>query len=196
MRQTRQSLLLHICCAPDATAAVERLAGEFSVAGYFHNPNIQPGPEYQVRLSETGRLARVMGFFMEAGEYRPESWLEAVRGLEDEPERGRRCQACFLFNLRATARRARELDFPAFTTTLTVSPHKRSRDVFAAGEEAGREWGVKFLARDFKKQNGFARSLELTRKYRLYRQNYCGCRFSVRGQSPLELSAAAHPEKA
>lgn len=173
-------LLLHICCGPDATTAFERLHPEFKVTGYFHNPNIHPESEYCKRLAAVETVSSRMGFPLQEAPYQPDAWRRAVCGLEREPEKGRRCQACFLYNLRATAAKATELGMPHFTTSLTVSPHKNAADVFAAGEQAGREHGVAFVAADFKKRDGFRRSLELSNRFGLYRQNYCGCMYSLR----------------
>jgi predicted adenine nucleotide alpha hydrolase (AANH) superfamily ATPase len=172
-------VLLHICCAPDATAVFERLAPEHEVLGFFHGPNIHPPEEYVLRLDNARRVAEALGFRLLLAPYSPEAWDQDVRGLEQEPERGRRCEACFQHNLRATAAKARELGIPAFTTTLTISPHKDAAKIFAAGRAAGAEYGVEFLELDFKKRDGFKRSLELSRELGLYRQAYCGCRYSL-----------------
>lgn len=171
-------ILLHICCAPDATAVVERLAPEYDVIGYFHNPNIHPEAEYCLRLRDTQEVAQVMGFKLLTEPYRPELWLKAVKGWEHEPEKGKRCEICFRFNLRATAKKAAALAIPYFTTTLTISPHKRSQSIFQAAESAAQEFQVRFLKIDFKKSHGFQRSLEISREMGLYRQKYCGCRYS------------------
>jgi predicted adenine nucleotide alpha hydrolase (AANH) superfamily ATPase len=156
------------------------MAPEYQVTGYFHNPNIAPPEEYTKRLQETERVAMEMGFLLEPAPFLPEAWDEAVRGYEDEPEGGERCFHCFRHNLRATAQKARELGIERITTTLTISPHKKSAKVFAAGREAAQEFGVEFLEMDFKKQNGFKRSLELCKAMNVYRQNYCGCKYSQR----------------
>jgi len=176
----KDKILLHICCAPDSTAVFERLGEKYEVVGFFHNPNIHPTSEYQRRLRETEKVAAAMGFALITPEYNPAAWLQAVRGLEKEPERGQRCAVCFTFNLRATAAKAKELSVPIFTSTLTISPHKRSAEVIQAGRSAAQEYGVEFLEMDFKKQDGFKRSLVLSEALKLYRQNYCGCRFSLR----------------
>ncbi len=178
--KSRPKLLLHICCAPDATAVFERLAPDFEVRGFFHNPNIYPEAEFKRRYSEAERVAIQMKFPLEEASYRPESWFRLIQGMEHEPEGGGRCAECFLYNLRATAAKAREMEMPFFTTTLTISPHKVSAKVLAAGKAAAREFGVEFIDMDFKKQDGFKRSLELSKKMRLYRQKYCGCKFSIR----------------
>lgn len=176
----KPKILLHICCAPDATAAVERLAREYEVCGFFQNDNLYPEAEYRLRLNNAERVAAVLGFTLVPAVFHPEAWEQAVAGLEDEPERGKRCEACFRHNLTATAAKARELGLPWFTTTLTISPHKDANLIFSIGREVGEQQGVRFLAADFKKQDGFKRSLEWSRRLELYRQNYCGCQYSQR----------------
>ncbi|MEW6516510.1 MAG: epoxyqueuosine reductase QueH [candidate division FCPU426 bacterium] len=178
----KSKVLLHICCAPDATATVERLRAEYDVLGYFQNDNIHPPEEFSRRLDNAERVAVALGFPLVPAGYHPEAWQTAVAGWEDEPERGRRCEACFRHNLAATAAKARELNIPAFATTLTISPHKDAALIFRLGRELARQQGVRFLEMDFKKQDGFKRSLEWSRQLGLYRQNYCGCRYSSRGE--------------
>lgn len=185
MMAENPSLLLHICCAPDSTAVYERLAPGFRVTGYFHNPNIHPPSEYLKRRDEAEKVARRLGFPLIVPEYHPDGWLRLVRGLEKEPERGKRCDICFRMNLRATALKARDLGFPFFTTTLSISPHKDYRRIVEIGRDAAEEFGVRFLGVNFKKQDGFKRSLEISRELGLYRQRYCGCRYSI----PKETNA-------
>lgn len=174
------AILLHICCAPDATAVFERLREKYTVTGFFHNPNIHPEEEYHKRLKEAEHVAEFMNFPLEIPPYNPQKWFDAVRGLEQEPERGERCKVCFKFNLRATANKAHQSGIPYFTTTLTISPHKKTAAIFEAGKDAAVEFGPEFIAIDFKKKDGFKRSLILSREMHLYRQNYCGCCFSQR----------------
>ncbi len=180
----KPGVLLHVCCAPDSTAVFERLSPDFEVFGFFHNPNIDPANEYHKRLAEARKVAQELGFPLIVPAFDPESWRRAVEGLEDEPEGGDRCAVCFRVNLRATARKAQELGIPFFTTTLTISPHKDSERILRIGREAGLEFGVSFLGENFKKRDGFKRSLELSRDLGLYRQGYCGCRFSLRKDPP------------
>jgi predicted adenine nucleotide alpha hydrolase (AANH) superfamily ATPase len=170
-------LLLHICCAPCATHAVRRLGEDYAVTGFFSNSNIAPREEYERRLDNARRLAALCGIPLLEDGYDHDAWRETVRGLEDEPERGRRCAACFRFNLARTAAYAAAHGFDRFTTTLTISPHKDSRAIFAIGRSLG-----PFLEVDLKKQDGFLKSRELSREYGLYRQDYCGCEFSARGR--------------
>lgn len=171
----RPRLLLHVCCAPCATAPVERVKQDHDVTLFFSNSNIRPPSEYDKRLLETRKLARLTDLRLVADAYRHDAWQEAVRGCEEEPEGGERCRRCFRFSLARAARYAEAHDFDAFSTTLTVSPHKSSRLLIEIGS------GLPlFLPLDFKKQDGFKQSLELSRKYGLYRQDYCGCEFSQR----------------
>lgn len=179
MDNSKPQVLLHICCAPDSTAVFERLKQEYKVIGFFHNPNIFPEAEYKKRLEEAEYVARKLKFKIVVPGYAPQEWENAVKGLEAEPEKGKRCNVCFRFNLQATAKKAKRRGIPFFTTTLTISPHKVTEMIFKAGTEAAIKYGLKFLELDFKKKDGFKRSLELSREMNLYRQNYCGCRYSM-----------------
>ncbi len=174
----RKRLLLHICCAPDATIAPERLGKEYDVTAYFYNPNIHPEEEYRRRLEEMKRLAGLLHLPLAWGDYVPERWMERVTGLEDEPEGGRRCEACFEFRLHTVADFARRHGYDVFSSVLTVSPHKDADAINRIGSEIGRRAGIEFLALNLKKKGGFERSVALSRQYGVYRQNYCGCTFS------------------
>ena len=166
-------ILLHTCCAPCATHCAQSLRPDWQVTLFFSNSNIAPRAEYDRRLAAARTLAQITACPLLEDVYDHEAWLNTIRGLEDEPERGRRCLACFAFTLNRTAAAARRNGFDTFSTTLTVSPHKRSPDIFTIGARIGN-----FLAVDFKKKNGFANSLALSREYGLYRQDSCGCEFS------------------
>ncbi len=175
-------LLLHCCCAPCSSAVLERLDGRFLLDAFFDNPNISPREEHDARLAELIRLAGEMPLVrrpevLSTG-YAPETFLEAARGLEMEPEGGRRCEACFRLRLENAARRARDGGYEFFTTTLTISPLKDAALLNRIGLEMAERYGVRWLESDFKKKNGYTRSVELSRQYGLYRQNYCGCAFS------------------
>jgi predicted adenine nucleotide alpha hydrolase (AANH) superfamily ATPase len=172
-------VLLHICCGVCAGSVVERLLKEgHNVTGYFYNPNIHPREEYERRLEVARIVANRLGIQLLEGEYAPEHWLKEVVGLEKEPEGGQRCEVCYWFRLRETHRFALEKGFQVFTTTLTVSPHKPAAVVNRIGEAIG---GDKFLARDFKKQDGFKRANEIAKTLGVYRQHYCGCLYSMAG---------------
>ena len=182
LQGAKPRLLLHVCCGPCSSAVLERLLPCFQVTVYFMNPCIHPEAEYRRRLSEQKRLIREAELDVPEleGVYDPAAYFEAVRGLEDAPEGGARCLRCFAQRLNATAQTARQEGYDFFTTTLTVSPHKNAEALNRIGQEAADRWGVAFLPADFKKRGGYQRSLELSRQYRLYRQNYCGCVFSMR----------------
>ncbi|MDF1526997.1 MAG: epoxyqueuosine reductase QueH [bacterium] len=185
-----KKLLIHICCAPDATIGIERLSQDWQAEGLFSNSNIHPGEEYEKRLFAMNTLAGATGFTFTAGVYEPEVWFESVKGLEEEPEKGLRCEVCIRERLRTTARLASDKGFDAFAAVLTVSPHKNAAMINRLGAEAGEEFGVKYLATDLKKQDGFKRSVEMTKEYGIYRQDYCGCEYSKKqnaGRPSTEL---------
>lgn len=171
----KPKLLLHICCAPDATVAIERLSQDYAVETFFYNPNIHLREEYEKRLAEMRRVAEQAGVPLHEGPYDDARWFDLAKDLMDEPERGRRCEVCFWMRLDSTAAFAREHGFQAFAATLTVSPHKDANLVNRLGKEAGERFGIPYLPTDLKKKDGFKRSLELSREFRLYRQDYCGC---------------------
>ncbi len=173
---TGKRILVHVCCAPCAAPSIERIRlDDWKEVGlYFTNSNIYPREEYDKRLEYVRRLAEICEVFLDCGEYDHDAWLAHVRGLESEPEKGRRCVKCFEYNLRRTAELADRAGYDAFTTTLTLGPHKISKMIFEVGAQF-----PKYIPYDFKKQNGFVRSLQLSKEYDLYRQGYCGCEFSL-----------------
>jgi predicted adenine nucleotide alpha hydrolase (AANH) superfamily ATPase len=171
-------IVLHICCGVCAAGVVERLTSEgHQVVGLFYNPNIHPLEEYERRLEAAYRVAEKLGFPLEAGPYVPELWFEETSSLEKEPEGGRRCEVCFRLRLKQTCLYLEKHGFDFFTTTLTVSPHKSADVINRVGQDIG---GDRFLVRNFKKQAGFQRAIELAKQWSLYRQNYCGCVYSQR----------------
>ena len=179
-------LLLHSCCAPCSTVCLERLSEVFAVTVFYYNPNIYPEEEYLFRKNEQIEFIRRHPFrnpvdFMD-GEYAPKCFYEAVKGHEKDPERGERCHICYRLRLGKTAEKAAEGGFPYFTSTLTLSPLKDTEALNRIGEEEAARHGVIWLPSDFKKRNGFLRSCEITAEYGMYRQDYCGCVFSVRGE--------------
>ena len=175
-------LLLHSCCGPCSSSVLEKLWDFFDVTLFYYNPNIAPYEEYLKRAKEQERLLSELPVKvpMILGEWDSEAYRSAVKGLEDEPEGGARCVKCFRLRLEATAGAAAEGHFDFFTTTLTVSPHKNADNVNREGENAGEICHVRYLPSDFKKRNGYLRSLEISREHGLYRQNYCGCVYSMR----------------
>ncbi len=180
----RKSLLLHVCCAPCSSYVLEYLNKYFDITVYFYNPNIDDGSEYRYRADEAMRLIREMPtnnpVSYAEGEYEVEKFLEASRGLEDAPEGGARCMRCYELRLESAAAYAKERGFDMFTTTLSISPLKNSRALNLIGERLSEKYGVDYLFSDFKKKNGYKRSVELSNEYKLYRQSYCGCSFSKR----------------
>ena len=174
-------LLLQCCCAPCSSAVIERLREHFTVKLYFYNPNIYPEAEYQKRLEQFDKL--LSGSFGErieqvAAKYDQAEFFDFVKGMENEKEGGARCTRCFILRLRETARKAKEIGADYFCTTLTVSPHKNAEVINNIGMKLQEEYGVKYLLSDFKKKEGYKRSIVLSKEYNLYRQNFCGCAFS------------------
>jgi predicted adenine nucleotide alpha hydrolase (AANH) superfamily ATPase len=169
-------IILHICCGVCAAGVVERLTREgHEVRGYFYNPNIHPLAEYNRRLEVAQKVAQEFNFSLAVPPYLPQEWHKEIISLENEPEGGKRCEICFRLRLKQTFDYMREQGGDVFTTTLTVSPQKSAMLVNQVGGELG---GERFLVRDFKKQEGFKRSMELAKKWALYRQHYCGCVYS------------------
>ena len=187
-RPERPALLLHTCCGPCSTAVVERLSRRFWLTLYFCNSNITEEEEYRRRLDAQRAFVDAYNASAECAEplsliaapYAPEAFLEAVSGLEAEPEGGARCRVCVRDRLERTAAYAALHGFDTFSTTLSVSPHKDFVMISELGRELALRYGLSFLAEDFKKQDGFRRSAILSEAYGLYRQSYCGCRFSKR----------------
>ncbi|MCH5252529.1 MAG: epoxyqueuosine reductase QueH [Lachnospiraceae bacterium] len=178
----KKKLLLHCCCAPCSSYVLEYLHPYFDITVFFYNPNITVDKEYGKRKQELKRYIREVSFGSEISvreaDYEPEQFLSAVRGYEKEPERGKRCQRCFLLRLEKTAIEAAKGGFDYFCTTLSISPHKDARLLMETGETLAKEYGISYLPSDFKKRNGYKRSIELSGQYNLYRQDYCGCIFS------------------
>lgn len=173
-------VLLHVCCAPDATVPWADLPGEgYEVVPYWYGNNIHPAAEEKRRRDTLAALSLRMCGTVLWEEYMPETWLEAASHLADEPERGARCALCFRLQLEAAARRASAMKIPLLCTTLTISPHKNAELINSIGAECASQYGVAWLARVFRKKNGFARSVALSKEYGLYRQSYCGCLYSM-----------------
>lgn len=175
----RPSLLLHSCCGPCSSAVLEYLCPYFDVSVFYYNPNMDTKEEYLLRLENQRRiieqLPQAAGVKLIDGGYDHDEFLRAVSGKENEPEGGERCAACFELRLKATLERAADYDY--FTTTLTVSPHKNAVMINSIGSSL-ENGGTKYLLSDFKKKEGYKRSIELARQYSLYRQTYCGCEYS------------------
>jgi len=180
MVMTKRKVLVHICCAPDALYVMNLLKQDYDVSGYFYNPNIHPEKEYVLRFEETRRVADISGFALIEAEYDKTNWLSLTQKFKEEPERGRRCDICYAIRLAKTARRASELGFDAFTTVMSLSPLKKANVLNKMGRMFARRYKIDFLEADFKKKDGFKKSVELSKQHGLYRQNYCGCVYSMR----------------
>ncbi|NOW02883.1 epoxyqueuosine reductase QueH [Clostridium beijerinckii] len=176
------TLLLHSCCAPCSSYVLEYLSKYFKITIFFYNPNIYPMEEYTRRVAEQKSLISEMKVkneirFIE-GKYDTESFYKLTKGLEEEKEGGVRCFNCYELRLNEAAIMAKEKGYDYFTTTLSISPHKNSAKLNEIGKKLSEKYGVKYLYSDFKKKEGYKRSIELSKQYKLYRQDYCGCVFS------------------
>ena len=182
----RPRVLLHSCCGPCSSSVLESLTEHFQVTLLWYNPNLYPEAEFDKRLRTQLQLIEAAGLKdrvqVLSEPWRSGEYYQAVAGLENEPEHGGRCTECFRLRLRETARLAKSLSYDYFCTTLTLSRHKNAQLINRLGEEIGREFGVRWLPSDFKKKGGELRSTELSRQYGLYRQDYCGCEFSLRSR--------------
>lgn len=183
-KNIRPKLLLHSCCAPCSSYVIEYLFKYFDITIFYYNPNISPISEYLKRKEEQIRLIKEIKSTNKLNiidcDYDNDIYEEMIKGLENEPERGNRCTVCFSLRLRKTAVTAKEMEYDYFGTTLTVSPYKNSNLINEIGLDLQEELGVDYLVSDFKKKNGYKRSIELSKIYNLYRQNYCGCKYSKR----------------
>lgn len=187
-QETVPTLLLHSCCAPCSSYVLEYLSQYFRITVLYYNPNIYPPEEYAYRAEEQKRFiqqlpARYPISFLE-GTYVPQDFYQAVRGLERIPEGGERCFACYRLRLKEAAETAKQLGADYFTTTLTISPLKNAPKLNEIGEELAQQYHVRWLPSDFKKKNGYQRSTELSKEYDMYRQDYCGCVFSLKERHP------------
>lgn len=174
-----QKILLHSCCAVCAAYPLEKLENYITTV-YFCNPNIYPEQEYIRRLDELKHYCDKHNFELIIEEYNPQEWYDFIKGLENEPEKGLRCEKCFEFRLEKSAQKTKELGIENLTTTLTVSPHKDSQKIFQIGIKISQKYGIKFIQENFKKQNGFFRTTQLAKENNFYRQNYCGCEYSIK----------------
>lgn len=173
-----KNLLLHICCGPCATGVINALSNSYSVTGYFYNPNVWPLREYIKRLESAKKVGESMDIEIIPGPYEDAIFELQVKDLADEKEGGKRCLICYRLRLEKTAIFAREKGMDIFATTLSISPHKNANAINSIGREVAQEYGINFYEGDFKKNNGFTKSLKLSKQLGLYRQKYCGCRYS------------------
>jgi len=175
----KPKFLLHTCCAVCSGHVIQQLKKEFDVMAYFYNPNIHPVTEYEKRKMTLEQYCHKYKIQFIKGEYSWEDWIESVRGSEAEPEGGYRCNICYKIRLEEVARKAKELDCDYFGSTLTISPHKKADIINPIGKEVGEKFGIKFYEADWKKQDGFKKACEISREEDFYRQNYCGCVYSI-----------------
>lgn len=173
-----KKMLLHSCCGPCSTQVIEVLKNDYDLTIYYYNPNIDTQEEFAHRLHEEKRYCKEVGIPVIEDGYNPEDFECRVIGLENEKEGGARCPVCFKLRLEKTALKAKELDFDCFGTTLTVSPHKNSKIINSIGKAIESEEAIEFVEGNYKKQDGYKKSIELSKKYNLYRQNYCGCKYA------------------
>lgn len=180
-KRDNSKILLHACCGICSAYPVSFLkdAG-YEVVVYFYNPNIYPDVEYQKRLEAEKILCENSGVELIVEEYNQEEFFDYVKGFETEPEKGLRCDKCFELRLTKTANKAKELGIENFTTSIVISPHKNFQKLSTIGEEIASKTGLNFLAIDFKKKDGFLKTNKIANSLSLYRQNYCGCKFSIR----------------
>ena len=180
------TLFLHACCAPCSSYVLEYLSRYFAITLFFYNPNISPEAEYLHRKAELCRLVQELPLgnpvTVVDGDYLPERFYALAKGLEQEPEKGNRCTVCYRLRMERAAQYAKAHGFVWFTTTLSVSPLKDPIRINQIGEELAAQYGLRHLPSEFKKRDGYKRSLELSREYGLYRQDYCGCEFSARAR--------------
>lgn len=172
--------LLHACCAPCAGTIIQKLKdNNFDVNVFYSNSNIYPQAEYQTRRNEIKKYCQENNINFIENDYNHSVWLAAVKGLESKPEGGKRCQVCYEYRLQETANYARNNQFDIFGTTLSISPHKKAILINQIGENLAQKFNIRFYPADWKKNDGFKKSCELARKHNFYRQNYCGCEFSL-----------------
>jgi len=180
---TKEKLLLHICCAPCSTHPLSMLVPDYEITAFFFNPNLYPPGENEFRLEETRRYMDMLNIPLIAPEYERRSWLDSVSQFRDEKEGGERCRICFHYRLQETANYAKANNIGLFTTTLTIGPNKPASVIFPIGDALAKKNNLRFLSIDFKKKDGFKHSCSLSRDAGMYRQNYCGCEYSLRDRN-------------
>jgi len=176
----KPKLLVHICCAADALYVLVLLKENYAVSGYFYNPNIHPFEEYVQRLEETRKVAQTLNVKLLEETYDDERWFKITQKFKEEPEKGRRCDICYAMRLEKTAQKASELGFDIFATVMSLSPWKKADVLNRLGRMFARKYKINFLEANFKKKDGFRKSVELSKSHGLYRQNYCGCKYSMK----------------
>lgn len=198
MAKSLKTLILHSCCGPCSTAVIERLADDFDITVFYFNPNITDSEEYMHRRDEEIRFINEYNAktgkdikFIE-GEYNPDEYYSLAKGLEQAPEGGERCSLCFKLRLEKTARLAKEMNADFFDTTLTVSPYKNYDVISEIAKEISERLGAKYLSGNYKKQDGYKRSIDLSKEYGLYRQHYCGCDYSKAQSEAMRMAKEAN----
>jgi epoxyqueuosine reductase len=181
---SKPSLLLHSCCAPCSSHVIDLLSSEWNITSFFYNPNISPVKEYNKRLNELKRFSVLKSFQLIEGGYDNKRWTEAVKRYRHLGEKSARCRECFNFRLEKVFSLAAEKGMDAVATVLSISPHKDTAVINSIGIDLEKKYGVRFVAADFKKNNGFKHSLELSRQHDFYRQKYCGCGYSRLERDP------------
>lgn len=178
---SKQKILLHACCGICSGYPISLLKDMgYSVIVYFYNPNIYPEEEYQMRLDAEKTLCNYYNCELIIGEYNPEIYYNYVQGYEQEPEKGARCDKCFELRLRETAKLAQDMNITTFTTSMVISPHKNYEKLTNIGEQIAKEYGLTYLSTNFRKQDGFLKTNNISKALNLYRQNYCGCKFAIK----------------
>ncbi|MBU0581094.1 MAG: epoxyqueuosine reductase QueH [Candidatus Margulisbacteria bacterium] len=175
-----EKLLLHCCCAPCAAVPLIKLQNKFKVSFYFYNPNIYPPEEYQKRFLEIKKYTDKLQVDLTQGDFEQQRWQTAITGWENMPEGGARCEKCYQLRLEQTAQYAKDNNISWFSSTLSLSPHKSAEKINKIGQELAQQYNLKFYTADFKKEDGFKKSLEISKAEGFYRQNYCGCQYSQR----------------
>lgn len=181
---TKPRILVHICCAPDGLYVMDILSRDYQPVGFFYNPNIHPAEEYRRRREDAERICHLKGFPLIVDAWDEDRWLALTRKFKDEPEMGRRCDVCYALRLLRTGQVAACRGFDLFTTVMSLSPHKKAQSLNRIGRMFGRRLGLSFLEADFKKKDGFGKSVALSRGLDLYRQDYCGCLYSIPPKKP------------
>lgn len=176
----KPKMFVQICCAPDALYVMDLLRKDYDVSGFFYNPNIHPREEYDLRFGETQKVAATLGFEIIEGPYDESRWHTLTAKFKDEPEKGRRCDVCYALRLEQTAKKGAELGFDIFTTVMSLSPWKKTDVMNKIGKMFGQRFQIQYLEANFKKKDGFKKSMELSKRHKLYRQDYCGCIYSIR----------------
>lgn len=179
----KSKLLLHSCCAPCSIYVLDQLAHDYDLTIFFYDPNIHPRKEYLLRRDEMKNYAKKVGVYFVEGEYESKKWFDRAKGMEAEPERGKRCDMCFDMRLSKTAAKAKAEKYDMFATVLSISPHKDYQKISMIGNKLADQLGIDFLDRDWKKKDGFKIGSKMSKEEGFYRQDYCGCIYSQRDKN-------------